>query len=69
MVLAVTVHRSAVHTVGRTDMYMQMHTAGTARRNASVGNESLPPAASSMRRASCQNRSPAGTHGETATAV
>lgn len=69
MVLAVTVQSSAVQTVGRTDMYMQMHTAGTARRNASAGADSLPPAASSMRRASCQNRSPAGTHGETVTAV
>lgn len=69
MVLAVTVHRSAVQSVGRTDMYMQMQTAGTARQNASALAESLPPAASPMRRASCQNRSPAGTHGETATAV
>ena len=69
MVLAVTVHRSAVQTVGRTDMYMQMQTVGTARRNARAGAESLPPAASSMRRASCQNRRPAGTQGETATAV
>ena len=69
MIRATAVHSSAVQSVGRTDMYMQMQTAGTARQNASALAESLPPAASPMRRASCQNRSPAGTHGETATAV
>lgn len=69
MILAVTVHRSAVQTVGLTDMYMQMHTDGTARQKARAAGESFPSAASSMRRDSCQKRSPAGTQTDTATAV
>lgn len=55
MILAVTVHSSAVQTVGLTDMYMQMHTDGTARQKARAAGESFPSAASSMRRDSCQN--------------
>ena len=68
-ILAVSVHSSAVQTVGLTDMYMQMHTDGTARQKARAAGESFPSAASSMRRDSCQKRSPAGTQADTATAV
>ena len=68
-ILAVSVHSSAVQTVGRTDMYMQMHTDGTARQKARAAGESFPSAASNMRRDSCQKRSPAGTQTDTATAV
>lgn len=42
MILAVTVHRSAVQTVGLTDMYMQMHTDGIARQKARGRWRELP---------------------------